>query len=326
MIRSILFSSNGSHQENASIETLRVSIKNKEDLVWVDMHNSDPGEMQSILGDLFHFHPLAIEDCQSVGYQPPKVDDFGNYIFLVMHAVEPKGNFEVLDTTEINLFLGDNYLVTYHTENKPLHALESVWARLSKDERLYTNGSDFLCHAVLDVLVDDYMPLLDQMDEEIEWLEDTVLAKPDSKTLERILALKHSVMALRRIVAPQREVINRLTRDEFPMIDRKSRIYFRDIYDHLVRIQDLGESIRDIVTGALDIYLNSISLRLNEIMKALTIVSTIFLPLSFVAGVYGMNFHYMPEIYWRLGYLFAWVIFACIFIGMLLFFKKRGWF
>ncbi len=133
-------------------------------------------------------------------------------------------------------------------------------------------------------------------------------------------------MALRRIISPQREVINRLSRDDFPMIDRQSRIYFRDIYDHLVRIQDLTELLRDIVSGVMDIYLNSTSLRLNEVMKALTVVSTIFLPLSFVAGVYGMNFHYMPELSWRYGYLLIWVVFVLIFGGMLAWFKKRNWF
>jgi magnesium transporter len=204
--------------------------------------------------------------------------------------------------------------------------VEKVWKGIERDERIYSNGSDFLCHAILDALVDDYMPVLDKMDEEIEWLEDRVLSKPEPETLERILSLKHSVMTLRRIVSPQRETINRLSRDDFPQIDRQSRIYFRDIYDHLVRIQDLSESIRDIVSGAMDIYLNSTSLRLNEIMKALTIVSTIFLPMSFFAGVYGMNFHYFPEITWPYGYAYVWALFIAIFVGMLIFFKKRGWF
>jgi magnesium transporter len=149
------------------------------------------------------------------------------------------------------------------------------------------------------------------MDEQIEWLEDKILATPEPKTLERILNLKHTVMSLRRIISPQREVINRLTCDEFPQIDRQSRIYFRDIYDHQVRIQDLSENIRDIV------YLNSTSLPLNVIIKALTIVRTIFLPLSFVAGVYGMNFHYMPELSWKWGYLFVWLVFLSILSGMI---------
>jgi magnesium transporter len=171
------------------------------------------------------------------------------------------------------------------------------------------------------------MPILDKMDDEIEILEDQVLEKPTTKTMGRILELKHSLMYLRRVLSPQREAMNRLSRDDFPMIDQTSRIYFRDIYDHLVRFQDLADSLRDIVSGAMDIYLNSTSLRLNEVMKALTIVSTIFLPLSFVAGMYGMNFQYMiPNYSWKYGFAFFWVICLGIAFGMLAFFKKRGWF
>lgn len=204
--------------------------------------------------------------------------------------------------------------------------VREVWQRLQLDERIVQNGSDYLCHAILDRLVDEYFPLLDQMDETIESLEDQVLANPTTDTLSKLLESKHELMSLRRIISPQREVMNRLSRDDFPMIDQQSRLYFRDIYDHLVRLQDLSESLRDIVSGALDIYLNSTSLRLNEVMRSLTIVSTIFLPLTFVAGIYGMNFEYMPEIHWRYGYIFVWVIFILIIVGMLAWFKHRKWF
>jgi magnesium transporter len=231
-----------------------------------------------------------------------------------------------LETDELNIFLGENYLVTV-SKCKVIQPVEAVFHRIKRDERITQNGSDFLCHAVLDVLVDEYMPIIDKMDEDIEWLEDQVLAKPNPQTMERIINLKHSIMSLRRIIAPMREVINRLSRDDFPMIDRQSRIYFRDIYDHLVRIQDLSDTIRDIVSGTMDIYLNSTSLRLNEVMKALTIVSTIFLPLSFLAGVYGMNFlvNY-PSFTWKYGTVFFWGLSIFVAGGMLLFFKRRGWF
>jgi magnesium transporter len=204
--------------------------------------------------------------------------------------------------------------------------VEMVWNRIEKDQRLLSHGADFLTHAILDALVDDYMPLIDQMDEEIEWLEDRVLEKPNPETLERILALKHTTLTLRRIVGPQRENMNRLSRDDFDLIASKNKIYYRDIYDHLVRIQDLIESVRDIVSGTLDIYLSATSNRLNEVMKALTVVSTIFLPLSFFAGVYGMNFKYFPEINWPLGYLFVWVLFLSVAGSMIFLFKKRNWF
>jgi magnesium transporter len=311
--------------EKFPIEQVPAFLNNPEGTIWVSLENANTDEINSVLLDTFQFHHLAVEDCQSIGYQTPKVDDFGKYIFIIANAIKPNGGFKGLDTIELNIFLGDSYIVTCFTDEH-MPCVESTWQRLERDERMATRGVDFLCHAILDTLVDDYMPLLDEMDEEVEWLEDQVLAKPEKQTLERLLTLKHAVMSLRRVISPQREFINRLSRDEFPQVGPISRIYFRDIYDHLVRIQDLSESIRDIVSGAVDIYLNSTSLRLNEVMKALTVVSTIFLPLTFLAGVYGMNFKYFPELNWWFGYPLLWVIFIMIVLGMLAFFKKRGWF
>ena len=324
MIRSVLFHKDGSYQKEITMDQVKQAIQTPNGFIWVSLENSDEAEINSVLTDVFHFHPLSVEDCLSHGYQTPKVDDFTDYIFMIAHALRPDSNLESLETMELNIFIGTNYLVTCYRDDA-MPPIDSVWHRLDRDNRLYLHGPDFLAHAILDSLVDDYMPILDEMDEQIEWLEDQVLATPEPKTLERILNLKHTVMSLRRIISPQREVINRLTRDEFPQIDRQSRIYFRDIYDHLVRIQDLSENIRDIVSGAMDIYLNSTSLRLNVIMKALTIVSTIFLPLSFVAGVYGMNFHYMPELSWKWGYLFVWLIFLSILAAMIWYIRKNRW-
>lgn len=325
MIQSIFYQDGNPPIYDLSIDQMRAALADQAGLLWVNLGRPDAQEVDLILRDLFKFHPLAIEDCLSLGYQPPKVDDFNHYLFIIAHAVEPQATFRTLKTTELNLFIGKNYVVTSHLEER-MTPISKVQAQLARDERLYRNGSDFLAHALLDYLVDEYMPLLDQMDEEIEWLEDQILANPRSATLERILDLKHAVMSLRRIIGPMREMANRLSRDDFTVIDRQSRIYFRDIYDHLVRIQDLSESIRDIVSGAMDIYLNSTSLRLNEVMKALTIVSTIFLPLSFLAGVFGMNFVVFPEIHWQYGYAYAWVLFILIAALMLYFFKRRRWF
>jgi magnesium transporter len=325
MIRSISFSQDGSIQEGLTIQQMKSAITQEENLLWVHLANPTQEETKSILSDLFSFHPLTIEDCQSLGYQPPKVDDFIEYLFIIMHAVQSDHDSQKMDTNELNIFLGSNYLVTFHQEDS-LTSIENIYGRLKRDSRIHQFGTDFLCHAILDVVVDEYFPILDAMDEEIEVLEDKVLETPEPGVLERILFLKHNVMELRRIVAPQRDVINRLSRDEYRQIDQQSKIYFRDIYDHLVRIQDMSESIRDLVSSALDIYLSSTSLKLNNVMKALTIVSTIFLPITFLAGIYGMNFHYMPELTWRLGYPMVWILCLLIIAFMLLFFKKRGWF
>lgn len=300
-------------------------LKDPEALVWVSLQHPTDEEIISILRDTFHFHPLAIEDSMSTGYQVPKIDDFVSYLFLIAHAVKPGGSLGSLETMELNIFLGKNYLVTcFREESMP--PVDATWKMLEKDERLYQHGADFLCHAILDNLVDEYMPLLDQMDEEIDWLEDQVVSTPDPTTLERILNLKHAIMQLRRIISPQRELVNRLSRDEFPMIDSQSRIYYRDIYDHLVRIQDLTDSIRDIISGAMDIYLSSTSLKLNNIVKALTIVSTIFLPMSFITGVFGMNFKYLPGLDSPTAVTIMWLVFLLVPISMLSFFKYKKWF
>lgn len=325
MLHSIFFSSTGQITRDLDLIQIQTALQDQEGLVWVNLDDPFHADTLTLLKDILAVHPLTIEDIQNGGYQPPKVDDFGSYLFIIVHALQVQANADELQTRELDLFLGANYLVTSHSGDA-MPPVEKTFQRITRDERVHQNGSDFLCHALLDALVDDYMPLLDQLDDEIDWLEDSVLQKPEPETLERILTLKHSIMALRRIVGPEREIINRLSRDDFPLIDRQSRIYFRDIYDHLVRIQDLSESLRDIVSGALDIYLSSTSLRMNEVMKALTVVSTIFLPLTFLTGVYGMNFKIFPEVNWQYGYPMAWGIFLLTIVIQVIYFKRKGWF
>ncbi|GAP22898.1 magnesium/cobalt transporter CorA [Leptolinea tardivitalis] len=324
MIKSVRLEA-GKPPESISLSDISRFLEKPRGIIWVSLEKASNTEIESILSGVFNFHPLAIEDCESIGYQTPKVDDFDHYLFIIANAIHPDANLKDLATSELNIFLSEHYIVTCFTD-EAMSCVQNIWQRMSKDDRLSARGADFICHAILDTLVDEYMPLLDKMDEEVEWLEDQVLANPETATLERLLTLKHMVMSLRRVISPQRELINRLTRDEFLQISAVSRIYFRDIYDHLVRIQDMSESIRDIVSGAVDIYLNSTSLRLNTVMKALTIVSTIFLPLTFLAGVYGMNFKYFPELELTWAYPALWFVFLLIVVLMLTFFKKRQWF
>jgi magnesium transporter len=325
MIRSIFCPKDAPRQFNLSPDQMAQALQNPEGLLWVSLEQPTEEEIRVVLQDVFHFHPLAIEDCISDDYQAPKVDVFGKYLFIIVHALQPDFPLDHLDTVELNCFLGQNYLVTSYlaAEMAPVRA---VWERLEQDERPLEHGPDFLCYTILDRLVDEFMPILDVMDEEIDRLEDeVVLARPKPTVLQRILSLKHSIATLRRIIAPQREVMNRLSRDDLPQIIAPHRIYYRDIYDHLVRIHDLSESIRDVVTGTLDTYLSATNNRLSEVMKALTIVSTIFLPLSWIAGIYGMNFEYFPEIHWRYGYCYVWGVFILIVLGMLWYFRRREW-
>lgn len=324
MIRSVYHPPEGPVEFNLSLARLKEVHQQTTGTLWVSLEHPTPDEVETVLRDIFHFHPLAIEDCQSEGYQSPKLDDFGDYIFIIMHALRPDFPLDQLDTMEFNCFLGSNYIVTSFL-SETMSPVQKVWERIQRDQRLLQHGADFLCYALLDELVDEYLPLIDLMEESIDELEDQVLAQPRPDTLQQILGLKHSILVLRRIILPQREVLNRLSRGDTAQIKPERRIYFRDIYDHLVRIHDLSESVRDVVGGALDTYLSVTSNRLNEIMKALTVVSTIFLPLSFVAGVYGMNFQYFPEIHWRYGYLYVWGVFLGIAGCMAWWFKRRGW-
>ncbi len=294
--------------------------------IWVSLESASNKEMDDVLGGIFNFHPLAIEDCQSPGFQIAKIDDFSDYIFIITHALNSTLVEENQVTSEFDIFLGKNYLVTCFSDPK-ISVIDRAWEQIQKDGRIARFGSDFLCHTILDNIVDEYMPIIDGMELEVEGLEDSVIENPTPETLQRLLRIKHNIMSLRRIISPQREVMNRLSRDDFPgIIDTQSLIYFRDIYDHLVRFQEMADILRDIVSGALDIYLNSTSLRLNEIMKALTIVSTVFLPLSFITGAFGMNFLHIPGASSEFGFYVTSVLLVLLGVLMLVYFKKRRWF
>jgi magnesium transporter len=325
MIRCIQITKSSNSFTEISLLEARKAIDDPKNLIWVSLESATTDEINLVLGDTFTFHPLTIEDCLSDGYQIAKVDDFEDYLFIIANAVNIKETEFDLDSSELDIFLGSNYLVSCFTSAR-MTPVDRVWKRLLRDRRVYNHGADFLCHALLDALVDEYMPVTDDMENEIEQLEDTVLQKPNPAVLERLLTLKHSIVSLRRMVSPLREVVNRMARDDYAQIEPTNRIYFRDVYDHLIWILDIAETIRDIVSGAMDIYLNSTSLRLNEVMKALTIVSTIFLPLAFVTGLFGMNFIHIPGLSHPLGFWTVCCICLLISGGMIYFFKKRQWF
>ena len=193
-----------------------------------------------------------------------------------------------LHVNELDIFLGKNYVVTHHDEHIP--SLDQVWEACGRDFRHLQSGPDHLLYRIIDFVVAAYMPLVEQIDKEIDVLEDQIFEKPDPRTLERLFALKRSLLVMRRVLTPQREVLNKLARDDYRVIDPEARVFFRDVYDHLVRLHDLNESMRDLVGGALDMYLSVVNNRLNEVMKTLTVITSVFMPISFIAGFFGMNF------------------------------------
>jgi magnesium transporter len=327
MIRSLYYTSQDGLRTNLKVEEYSEALQNPDGVLWVDFEGSPPEKDEPILREIFHFHPLAIDDALQESHVP-KVDDWVDYLYIVLHAVTyTQNNGGDIDTLELDIFLGQNYMVTHH--DQPIQAVDRIWGVLERDTRYLQNGADHLLYRLADEVVASYMPVVEQIDDEIDLTEDQLFDRPSNDTLERIFQLKRATLHLRRIIGPQREVFNRLARDDNQVIDARDRVYFRDIYDHLVRIHDLTESIRDLVSGTLDTYLSVINNRMNDIMKTLTIITTLFMPLSFVAGFFGMNFFnpVAPFDAWT-GY----PAFYIAMIGMLLvpvvmfaWMRRRGW-
>jgi len=227
----------------------------------------------------------------------------------------------------LDIFLGENYIVTHHDQN--ISAIERVWNSCLKDDRFWKNGPDYLLYRITDEIVASYIPVVEALDEEIDQAEEQVFIKPTEQMLGHIFQLKRAVLHLRRVIGPQREVLNKLARDDYEVIDAPVKVYFRDVYDHLVRLYDMVESIRDLVSGTLDTYLSVINNRMNDIMKTLTIITTFFMPLSFITGFFGMNFFQpvAPLHHWTgvLAFVITMVIFILSPIGMVFWIRRKGW-
>jgi magnesium transporter len=327
VIRALYRIADGKFQTGLKPDLFPAALQDTSGLLWVDFE-ATPAELdEPILRETFGFHPLAIDDALQESHVP-KLDDWGTYLYLVLHTIVfDKHSTGSVDTLELDVFMGKNYLVTHH--DQPIEAVERVWANCQRDARHLSRGADHLLYRLTDEVVASYTPVVDEMDDAIDLIEDEVFAKPTPATLERIFTLKRAVLRLRRVVGPQREVLNKLARDDFSVVDAKDRIYFRDVYDHLVRLHDLTESIRDLVGGALDTYLSVINNRMNVIMKTLTIITTVFMPLSFVVGFFGMNFFQpvTPLDIWTGTPAFAITLVLMLLVPMIMFLwmRRRRW-
>jgi magnesium transporter len=289
---------------------------------WIDIEDPTLKEA-AILEDPFHFHPLAIEDCLSEVHHP-KVDDYDDYIFFIVHGIRFDAPTDRFITRELDMFLGRNYLITHH--KGPMRSIAAAREQCGKNlSASLPRGVDFLIHAILDQMFEHYFPNLDAIEDKIQLVQVEVFENPTKETLDRIFALKRDVLQLRRICIPQREIIHRLSRGEFKVISPKGAVYFRDIYDNLYRIVDASFAYQDMVQSTMDAYLSSVSNRLNETVKRITVLGAIFASLTVVTGVYGMNFEHMPELGWRYGYLWAFGIMAAVTGGLLLLFRKWRW-
>ena len=288
-------------------------------VVWLDALDPDRDEMD-LLASEFGFHPLAIDD-YFTPHQRPKVDEYPGYFFIVTHSASYSPD-EIIPQ-ELDLFVGRNYIVTLHKEPQPV--LEQVAATWQRNAKMLSDGIGMLLYDILDGLVDSYFPVLDQIDAQLDEVEDDVFERGARASAERIFRLKRSLLVLRRVAAPLRDVFNILTRRDQPLLSEHAITYLRDIYDHTLRIVDTIDTYRDILTGALDSYLTVISNQLNSVMKTLTVAATVLISVQVITGIYGMNFRFMPELSWRFGYPVAIGLMAAVAVGLLYYFKRIKW-
>jgi magnesium transporter len=294
-------------------------------VVWINIDGLGDEVLLHRARDLFGLHPLAMEDVVNT-FQRSKMEPYRNHIFLVVHLLEPT---DPTSSEQVSLFLGPGYVLTF--QEKPGDCFETVRQRLRRGGRIRTMGADYLAYALLDALVDHYFPILERFEDRLDALEDKAFGAQRPETLRQIQRVKQELLAIRRQVWPVREAVSGLLRDETGLITDETRIFLRDCEDHAVRVIDLLEHHRERGSQLMDLYLSSVSNQMNEIMKTLTIMATIFIPLSFIAGLYGMNFDpkaspwNMPELAWTWGYPFALGVMATVAAGLLVFFRRKGW-
>jgi len=275
------------------------------------------------LGRHFKIHPLVLEDIVNTG-QRPKMEGFEDYLFLVLKMLNYDEKTNEIRTEQVSLVIGKYFVISF--QEREGDVFNQVRERIRKSKgKIRKRGSDYLAYALMDAVVDNYFIVLEKMGEKTEDLEQELLTKPSSETLQAIHSLKRKLILLRKSVWPLREAVSGLTRGDSKLIKDSTIVYLRDVYDHTIQVIDTIETLRDTVSGMLDTYLSSISNRMNEVMKVLTIIATIFIPLTFIAGIYGMNFEYMPELEWPWGYFAVWGVMILVAITMCIYFKRRGW-
>jgi magnesium transporter len=290
-------------------------------VVWADV--SDPTSQDfSELAEEFGFHRLSIEDCRNQ-HQRPKVEEYTGYYFIVLYEAELSGTGETLELRELNIFLGKNYLVTVHS--RPIRAIETAKRLWPEWTDRSEQGSGLLAYLLIDAIVDDYLPLLDLISERMDELEDSIFVEFRSETIEEIFRIKKKLVFLRRSITPLRDVFNTLLRREQPIFRRETHVYFQDVFDHLIRVADTIDTLRDLLASTMEAYLSVSGNRMNQIMKRLTSVSTILMSVTLIAGIYGMNFFFMPELTWRYGYVLALASMLVVALALYAYLKKVKW-
>jgi len=298
-------------------EKLSDYCETKNNIVWADV--SDPTSKDfDELAEEFGFHPLSIEDCRNA-HQRPKVEEYAGYYFIVLYEAELVGADDDLELRELNIFLGPNYLVTVHS--RPIRAIETARRLWGEWTDRAEHGAGLLAYLLIDAIVDDYMPLLDVLSDKMDDLEDKIFGDFQPEAIQEIFRIKKQLLFLRRTLTPLRDVFNTMLRREQPIFPRETHVYFQDVFDHIIRVADTVDTLRDMLGSTMDAYLSIQGNRMNMIMKRLTSIATILMSVTLVAGIYGMNFVYMPELTWRFGYVFA--LLSMLVVGLALYFYLR---
>lgn len=315
-------------EENFTADDLPDLLEDKNNIVWVDFlceKDEQFAEAKEILLNVFKFHPLTVEDCLETRNQP-KIEAFPEYLYFILHGVKPEEtNSSNFVTKELDGFLGENFVVTFHIER--FRSIKKIKQQIRATPYACKRGAAYLLHQILDYMVDLYMPIVDDFDSAINALEDRVflMKKGNNRILEEIMDLRRAVARLKRISSRQLDVLYRISHGEFEQIPENILPFYRDVYDHLQRISDLAESYKDLVSGLFDIHFSVTAGKTNDVMKVMTIISTIMLPLSVIAGIYGMNFENMPELKTENGYFVTLGIMFLVAFGLIIYFWRKGW-
>lgn len=293
----------------------------EQNVVWADV--SDPtGKDFDELAEEFNFHPLSIEDCRNA-HQRPKIEEWPGYYFIVLYESELVGPDDDLELRELNIFLGPNYLVTVHS--RPIRAIETAKRLWGEWTDRAGQGAGLLAYLLIDAIVDDYLPLLDVLSDRMDDLEDNIFGDFKPEAIQDIFRVKKQLLYLRRSITPLRDVFNTMLRREQPIFPRETLVYFQDVFDHIIRVADTIDNLRDMLGSTMDAYLSVSGNRMNQVMKRLTSVSTILMSVTLVAGIYGMNFDLMPELKWRFGYVFALGSMVAIGLAIYFYLRKIKW-
>jgi magnesium transporter len=297
-------------------------FRDTETVTWINVDSLGNPKLIEDLGKCFTIHPLILEDIFNTG-QRPKMEDLDQYIYLNLKMLTYLDSSKVIKIEHISIIFGHNFLISFQEDIGDV--FEPVRERIRKEGRIRKLGPDYLAYALIDGIVDNYFSVMEKLEEQVEDLEEELVTSPNPDSLQKISRLKKDMIFLRKSVWPLRELISNLERSESNLIRESTRIYLRDVYDHTIQVIDTLETFRDMVSGMIDIYLSGLSYKMNEIMKVLTLIATIFIPLTFVVGLYGMNFRNMPEIEWQYGYYSVLIVMAVMVITMLTYFRRKKW-